>query len=165
MHIAVYSISHVLWSQFWCTYKVWELYEIQIKVSPLSLCLSRDTNSPKKSHLFNQIRICFKCRRRQHTLRKMSHLGTLSYHFLSVFHSCNSQPFALEMMMVRKWKISQPIVLFRFSPSLDIKKLKMVLIKCANVKKWKKKQKNSCLGLYIIFTVLVKTIKKCRYEL
>lgn len=145
-------------TKFWCTYNVWELSEIQIKVSPLSLCLSGDANSPEKSHLFNQIRICFKCRR-QYTLRKMSHLGTLSYHFLSMFHSCNSQPFALEMMMVRKWKIRQPIVLFLFSLSLDVNKLKMVLMECANVKKLKKK-KHSCLGLCIIFTLLVKTIKK-----
>lgn len=147
----------LLITKFWCTYNAWELCEIQIKVSPLSLCLRGDINSTEKSHLFNQIRVCFKCRRRQYTLKKMNHLGTLSYHFLSVFLSCNSQPFALEMMMVRKWKTCQPIVLFVFSPSLDVNKLKMVLIECANVKKWKK---SSYLGLYIIVTLLVKTIKK-----
>ena len=157
MHEAAESIPHVFWSQFWCTYNAWELCEIQIKVSPLSLRLRGDINSPEKSHLFNQVRICFKCRRRQYTLQKMNHLGTLSYHFLSVFLSCNGQPFALEMMMVRKWKTCQPIVLFVFSPSLDVNKLKMVLIECANVKKWKKR---SCLGLYIISHSLGKNNKK-----
>lgn len=108
-------------------------WDSKYKVSLQILWLSWGANGPEKPPLAIKSEFVLNAERTQCFLRKMKNLATLSYPLSLVFLSCNSQPFSLKMMTVRKWKIKQPTVPFLFSPFLVINKLKMVFTDHTNV--------------------------------
>lgn len=105
------------------------------KVSLLSLWRSWGANGPEKPHSAIKSESALNAERRLCFLRKMKLLGTLSCPLSLVFLSCNSQPFSLKIMTVRKWEIQQLIVPFLFSPSLVINKLKVMFAEHTNVQR------------------------------
>lgn len=107
--------QHSTATKFLCTHNMGIQWNSKCNVSLLNLWWRWGANGPEKPHSVIKPEFALNAERKQHFLRKMKHLGTLSYPLSLVFLSCNSQSFSLKLTTVRKWKIKQPLQSLFFS--------------------------------------------------